>query len=135
MRDQTMPQTFDWTAIKQSFDADGYVHIRGFLSPDEAQQVRQRLDRFIADIVPTTPAGEVHYEIDGDLDTIKTITTLSTRDPYFQELFTNARFLDTAATLLGRRALPPCVHQINKPPRIGKATRPHQDAAYLTIPP
>ena len=130
-----MPDPFDWPAIKRVFDADGYVRVPGFLSPSQARETAARLDRFIRELVPNISADEVHYEIDGQVDTIKSITSLAKHDPYFRDLFNSEKFLTAAGFLLGGPATPPSVHQLNKPARVGPPTRPHQDAAYLSIPP
>ena len=130
-----MPEPFDWPTIKREFDRNGYVRVAGFLSPSQVSEAAARLDRFIRELVPTIPAEEVYYEIDGQADTIKSITSLAKHDPYFRDLFNSERFLAAAGYLLGGPATPPSVHQLNKPAKVGPPTRPHQDAAYLSIPP
>lgn len=77
----------------------------------------------------------MYYEIEGRADTIKSITTLAKHDSYFRDLFNSEKFLAAASYLLGGPATPPSVHQLNKPAKVGFPTRPHQDAAYLSIPP
>ena len=130
-----MGERFDWPAIKRRFEADGFVRVAGFLTPAEARTTRERLDRFIREIVPQIPANEVYYEIEGQADTIKSITSLAKHDPYFRDLFQSEKFRHAASCLLGGPASPPSVHQLNKPARVGLPTKPHQDAAYLSIPP
>lgn len=130
-----MPELFDWPAIKHLFDTNGFVRIPGFISPTEASEVAQRLQTFIRDIVPRIPTEEVYYDIEGQADTIKSITSLAEHDPYFHDLYNGENFIAAASCLLDGPAHPPSVHQLNKPAKVGKPTKPHQDAAYLSIPP
>ena len=130
-----MAESHDWTSIKREFDDNGFVRVPAFTSPDLTRETAKHLDRFIREWVPVIPANEVYYEIDGRVDTIKSITTLSKHDPFFHELYNSEPFLHAAAVLLGGPATPPCVHLLNKPANVGPATKPHQDAAYLTITP
>ena len=125
----------DLDSIKRSFDENGFARIPGFLDSTEAREAGDRLDRFIAELVPDLAPEEIFYEIEGQPDMIKSLTTLSTRDSYFHDLFNSERFGAVAEGMLGAPASPPMVHLLNKVPRIGKETLPHQDAAYLTIAP
>ena len=79
-----MPERFDWPAIKHDFDTNGFVRISGFLAPAPAAEAARRLEMFIRDVVPKIPAQEVYYEIEDQVDTIKSITSLAEHDPYFR---------------------------------------------------
>ncbi len=130
-----MSVPLDLITAKKDFDQEGYAILTNFLDVAETRQTRDRLDRFIRESVPSLPANEIFYEIEGQPDMIKSITTLSKQDSYFHDLFHCERFLAVAAQMLNEPASTSSVHLLNKVPRIGKQIPPHQDAAYLKIPP
>jgi len=101
-----MPERFDWPAIKHDFDTNGFVRIPGFLAPAQAAEAARRLEMFIRDVVPKIPAQEVYYEIEDQVDTIKSITSLAEHDPYFRDLY-NGEKLHRCRLLSARGGRPP----------------------------
>ena len=50
------------TQIKQEFDADGYVAMYSFFEDKKIQEIKNEIDRYIANIVPTLPNHHVFFE-------------------------------------------------------------------------
>ena len=57
--------------MKGRFDEDGFVALRGFLSPDEVAELRREIERYVAEVAPRIPASEVFYELKGRAETLK----------------------------------------------------------------
>lgn len=121
--------------LKPAFDRDGYVLIRGFYSPSEAQALRERFDRMIAQEVPSWPATEALYEVKGRPETLKYLSRVAEHDPYFKELIASDRFVKLAEGLLGDGVVSHGLEWFNKCPVLGKATPPHQDGYYYMLDP
>lgn len=132
MPDQT---NINIETTKAEFDENGFVALRGFLDPGEVEQVRENLERFIRDIVPTMPKEHVFYEDKADRSTLKQLQGLADRDPFFHGLMFGGRFEGLAETLLDDRAVGQNLQYFCKPPGVGKPTPPHQDGYYFKLKP
>lgn len=122
-------------ALKEGFDRDGYVCLRGFLDPQEVRWVSERMDRFIREVVPTLPPEEAFYEIKGDKSTLKQLQKPDSTDPVFRAFFEGPRFTNLAELLLGGPVVRKPLQWFNKPARVGSPTPPHQDGYYFMIEP
>lgn len=123
------------TQLKADFDRDGFVVLRGYLSPAEAAEVDAHVDRFIRDVLPTAPATTAFYEDKADPASIKRLQHMSTLDPWFGQLYGSDRFQGLASALLGDGARPSALQWFNKPARVGGVTPPHQDGFYFMLEP
>lgn len=127
--------TVSLDSLKEQFDRDGYVAIRGFLNAEEMNELTERMDRFIRDIVPTLPRETAYYEEKDRPETLKQIQSLVQHDSWFDELFKSERFTKLAEALLEGPVVRKNLQWFNKPPKIGQATPPHQDGYYFKIEP
>lgn len=125
----------DFRRLRKDFERDGYIFIRGFLSVEEVNELKQKLALFIQNVVPTMPDSEVFYENKADATTLKQLINLNFYDAYFEKMLKGSRFDTLAAEVLGETVLPKTLEYFNKPPRIGQPTPPHQDAYYFKITP
>ncbi|UCH25983.1 MAG: phytanoyl-CoA dioxygenase family protein [Trueperaceae bacterium] len=121
--------------LREDFNRDGYVALRGFLSDAEVAEVHQNLERLIAEVLPTLPRAQVFFEDKDDPGTLKQIQRLFEHDAYFAKLFFGSAFERLAEILLGGGVEGKNMQYFNKPPRIGQATPPHQDGYYFMLEP
>lgn len=121
--------------LKASFDKDGYVLIKGFLSREQVEEINIKLADYIQSVVPNMPAKHVFYENKERPETLKQLQDMQVHSSFFNQLMTDSAFEKIAELLLGEKAVGKNVEYFNKPPLIGKATPPHQDAFYFTIKP
>ena len=121
--------------IKQSFDRDGFVLMRKFVSTEEAANLNGQVDRYIADVVPGLPATEAYFEVKDDPDSLMRLSGMNRHDGFFESWHNEPRFIETAATLLDDEVVPTGVQLFDKPPRVGKITPPHQDGFYFMLEP
>src|SRR4051812_19395136 len=120
--------------LKADFDRDGFVVIRGFLNEGALARLHREIDRYVDQVVPALPRGAVLYEQLGDPSTLKHLVRL-TADPYFDALLHDAQYRGLASALLGDHVAPRELQWLNKPPRVGKPTPPHQDGYYFMLEP
>lgn len=129
----------NWTEnrelIKCAFDRAGYVCIPQFFSPDEVEDLRREIERYVADVVPYAPAGDVYYEVPGQPDTIKQLVRMNRHDAYFAQLIRDNRFVKLAELLLDSPVIDKNMQWFNKPVGNSRATPPHQDGYYFMLEP
>jgi len=126
--------THDDAALREIFRRDGFVHIDGFLSEGEVDEIDINLNRFIREVVPTLPNNTAMYQVSGQPKTLKQVANLE-NDAFFSRLFLSSKVRGTAEALLGQKAVPQEIQFFNKPPHIGSATPPHQDGYYFCLVP
>lgn len=129
-----MPPMLD-DATVETFRRDGVVILRGFLARDEVDDLLARIDRFVREVAPSLPAEEVYFEEAGRPESLQRLNRLNRHDPYFDVLRKSDRFKGVAERLLGEAVTEQHMMYFSKPPRVGKATPPHQDAYYWMIEP
>lgn len=122
-------------SLATSFQEDGYVAMRDFLSEQEVDELNGVLARFIEEKVPQLPAQHVFYEDKNDRGTLKQIQQLFTYDPFFERMMFGSRFEQTAEMLLGGPVVGKNMQYFNKPPGVGQPTPPHQDGFYFMLKP
>ena len=118
-----------------AFTRDGFLALTAFLTPDEVAETRTEVARFIRDRVPQLPREQVFYETLGEPDTLKQIVYLYQHESYFERLMFDSKFEQLAELLLQGPVVGKNMQYFNKPPRIGKATPPHQDGFYFMLDP
>ena len=120
---------------KKAYDEEGFVVIRAFLDAGELDELKARLSRYIAEIVPELEATESFYEDKDRPETLKQLFRLTEHDAFFEKEIAKGKFKQLAGLLVGEGAVDKGVMYFNKPPRVGQPTPPHQDAYYWKIAP
>ena len=126
---------YDLQQLKSKFDLDGYVVIRGFLSPLELAELNRELERYLAERVPKLSRGDVYYENPADPTTLKQMGLINQHDAYFADLTASPKWTGLAEGLLADKVVATELQWFNKPPHSGKATPPHQDGYYFMLEP
>ncbi len=120
---------------KTEFNERGFTVIRGFLGPDEVQEVLAQIQRYGREVVPGLEKHEVFYEDKNQPETFKYFKNMHTHDDYFGRMFQSNAFVKLAEHLLDGPVKGTNLSLFNKPARIGEATPPHQDGYYFKITP
>lgn len=118
-----------------TFERDGYIAIKSFLSQNESDELRRNTLRFIEEQVPELPDDVVYYEVSGDYSTLKQIQKLNEFDNYFDSFARSDKVTNLAAGLLGGGVELQNMQYFDKVPGLGKPTPPHQDGYYFMIKP
>lgn len=125
----------DFASLKSSYDADGFVVIRGFLPADELAELQRNLARYIREVVPTLPEGDAFYEDRTRPETLKQLHRME-QDAFFAEYLHHPLWKAAAEAMLGEPArVPNGAEWFNKPPHTQHATPPHQDNYYFCLEP
>jgi len=71
----------DYTQYKESYDRDGFVLMRNFLSADECEPLFAVLDSFIRDVVPSIPDEAAFYQDKSRPETLKQMQHMEKFEP------------------------------------------------------
>jgi phytanoyl-CoA hydroxylase len=121
--------------LKQNFDRDGYVAIKGFLNQPQSLELISQTQRFIKDVVPNIPVEEVYFEDKADNSSLKQVQKIYDYDSYYLALANSKSVVSLAEELLGGAVVLKNMQYFNKVPGIGQATPAHQDGYYFKIKP
>ncbi len=121
--------------LRQDYQKDGYVLLKGFLSPEEVSETLEQLALFRREVLPTMPDHHVFYEDKDKPDTLKQLQHLDEYHPFFHDLLHGSRFQRVAEILLEDAVVPRNFQYFNKPPLVGQPTPPHQDGYYFMLNP
>ena len=121
--------------VKEHFQQDGFAPMPGFVGAEEVAQVNERVDRYIADVLPGLPTSEALFEDADDPESLMRLSHMEKHDGFFASWYHDARFTGAAAALLGDDIVYTSVQLFDKPPRLGKITPPHQDGFYFMLEP
>ncbi|SHN14406.1 Phytanoyl-CoA dioxygenase (PhyH) [Cyclobacterium lianum] len=125
----------DISEIKKSFDADGFVHLPGFLKSGQVDGINARLKGWSEAKVDTMAPEHVKFEENGDFSSLKMLQDLQIYDPFFADILFDSSFTRLAEDLLEEKVFGKTLEYFNKPALIGKATPPHQDGYYFMLQP
>jgi phytanoyl-CoA hydroxylase len=123
------------SSLKDDFDRDGFVHVRGFLSPSDLRERLANLERYKQDVAPTLPANRVLYDRKGDEKFLKQLVDMQDADEFFMRWLKSDSNSQLARELLGEEAAPQTLEYFEKAPRQGTPTPPHQDGYYFCLKP
>ncbi len=124
----------DYTPLKKDFDRDGFVTVRQLLSKEEFEDLKQNLDRYIREVVPTLPDADAFYVDKKRPDTLKQMQHMQV-DPYFRDYTQHPKWIALAEALIGEKVRPEYPEWFNKPPGEEAPTPPHQDNYYFCLKP
>ena len=128
-------ESADQTDLLGDYQRDGFVLMQGFLSDETLGELRERLDRLIAEGLSSMPPEHVFYEDKDDPESLKQLQHVDAYEPWIADLFHDGVFRKLAEALLQGEVVPKNLQYFNKPPCVGKATPPHQDGYYFKLDP
>ncbi|MBI3962896.1 MAG: phytanoyl-CoA dioxygenase family protein [Deinococcus sp.] len=123
---------------KQTFDAEGFLKIEGFLSEEQIQEIESELSHYLQTMVPTLPMGDIVYETEASFWERREIRNLWRMEKYSEYLAALARqkdVLELVGTLVNGEPVLMAVELFAKPAHIGSAVPYHQDNAYFNLAP
>ena len=125
---------FDQSA-RSDFNQNGFVVIRRYQSTEEAQRLRNEVERYIAKVLPALSSEAAFYEDKQRPESLMRLERMDRHDTYFDQLLRNDCSTTLAEILLDDKAIPRDAAMFAKAPQIGTPTPPHQDGFYFKIEP
>jgi phytanoyl-CoA hydroxylase len=119
---------------KRSYEQQGFVIVRQFLSAAELAELRSNLDRYICEVVPRLAETEAFYQDRSRPETLKQLQRMG-RDPFFRDYVKHPKWTALAEALVGELVRAEEPEWFNKPPGTDHVTPPHQDNYYFCLAP
>ena len=116
------------------FERDGFVALSSFYREEELLNIEDELERFITERIPVLPPEHFFFEDKSNPSSLKQIQRLHEHESFFERMM-NDKPKKLAQELLGEPVIGKNLQYFNKPPILGNATPPHQDAYYFMIKP
>lgn len=124
----------NFSAFQESFDRDGFVVVPQLLAPAEFACLREELDRYIREVVPTLSDADAFYLDKRRPETLKQLQHMGV-DPFFRDYSRHPVWTALAAALLGEEVAGQDPEWFNKPAGTESPTPPHQDNYYFCLTP
>jgi ectoine hydroxylase-related dioxygenase (phytanoyl-CoA dioxygenase family) len=115
--------------VVETYRRDGVVGIPGLLSGDDVARVRSAIARYVAEVAPGVPAGDVVFEADGV--SVRNLWRMEFHDAFFAELGNRPSIVSAISALVGGAVELAAVETFNKPALHGSGVPQHQDNAYF----
>ncbi len=119
---------------QQAYAEHGFVIVRQLLANEELAELRENLDRYIRDVVPTLPEGDAFYQDRTRPETLKQLQRMGC-DPFFRDYAQHPKWAVLAEALVGEPVTVDQPEWFNKPPGTQHVTPPHQDNFYFCLAP
>src|SRR5690348_13680942 len=75
----------DYNQCKTTYDRDGFVVVKQFLTPQELAELQKNLDRYIREIVPTLPDSHAFYQERVRPESLKQMQFMEKVDSFFRD--------------------------------------------------
>lgn len=119
---------------KQSYDQQGFVIVRQLLKQTDFAELRENLDRYVREVVPSLPDADAFYHDRAKPETLKQLQRMGV-DAYFRDYVQHAEWTALAEALVGEPVTVDQPEWFNKPPGTNHVTPPHQDNYYFCLAP
>ncbi|MCC6414609.1 MAG: phytanoyl-CoA dioxygenase family protein [Opitutaceae bacterium] len=117
-------------ALRQSYEADGFVIIRGLLDASEFAELQANLDRYVRDVVPTLPKDQAFFDDYSKPETLRKMQSINKHDAWFSNFMQNGKHVAIQEYLMRDKCDPQGLEWFNKLPYDQNATPAHQDGFY-----
>jgi len=125
-----MPHTLDRDALRERYDADGFVIVRGLYPESEFKELQSQLDRYVRDVVPTLTKDAAFFDDYSRPETLRKMQSLNKHEPWFQRFLTQGRHVPLLEHFLRDKCSPQGLEWFDKLPYDTNATPAHQDGFY-----
>ena len=115
--------------VVADYRRDGVERMPHLLSRADMSDVGEALERYIRQVVPGLPDGDLVREADGR--SVRNLWRMEHYDEFFAALGRRERILQVAGALVGGDPVLCAVETFNKPARHGSGVPQHQDNAYF----
>jgi phytanoyl-CoA hydroxylase len=116
--------------LRDRFDEDGFVVIKGLYSLAEAGDLRSQVERYIREVVPRLPQDAAFFDDYSRPETLRKMQSLDKHDSWFRQFMNTGKHVPLLEYFLRDKFSPQGLEWFDKLPHDQNATPPHQDAFY-----
>lgn len=125
-----MTTTVDFDALRERYDSDGFVVVRGLFSPADFADLQSNLARYVREIVPDLPKEAAFFDDYGKPETLRKMQSLNKHDPWFDNFLKCGGHVPLLEHFLRDQCSPQGLEWFDKLPYDTNATPAHQDGFY-----
>ena len=125
-----MNDRLDYDVLRERYDEDGFVVVRGLFADAEFQELTSQIDRYRREIVPTLPKDAAFFEDYSKPETLQKLNSMEKHDPWFDNFLRYGRHIPLMEHFLRDQASPQGLQWFDKLPFDQNATPAHQDGFY-----
>jgi len=125
-----MSEKLDFEALRQNYDQDGFVVVRGLFDPASFQDLQSQLERYIREVVPTLPKAAAFFDDYSKPETLRKMQSLNKHDAWFKNFMDHGPHVALLEYFLRDTFSPQGLEWFDKLPYDKNATPPHQDGFY-----
>jgi phytanoyl-CoA hydroxylase len=125
-----MQANLDFDALRERYDEDGFVIVRGLFSPAAFRELHAQLDRYIREVVPTLPKDAAFFDDYAKPETLRKMQSLHRHDPWFDQFRLAGPQVPLLEHFLRDKYAPQGIEWFDKLPYDTQATPAHQDGFY-----
>ncbi|MEO6874622.1 MAG: phytanoyl-CoA dioxygenase family protein [Opitutaceae bacterium] len=122
------PQEFD--GLRERYEADGFVVVRGLYADAEFAELKSELDRYVRDIVPNLPKEAAFFDDYTKPETLRKMQSLNRHDPWFDNFLSHGSHVPLLEHFMRDKCSPQGLEWFDKLPYDTNATPAHQDGFY-----
>jgi phytanoyl-CoA hydroxylase len=116
--------------MRERFDEDGFVVVRGLLDAAELKELKGELERYIREVVPTLPKDAAFFDDYSKPETLRKMQALDRRDAWFGKFMNQGKHVGMMEYFLRDKYSPQGLEWFDKLPWDKNATPAHQDGYY-----
>ncbi|MEO6874353.1 MAG: phytanoyl-CoA dioxygenase family protein [Opitutaceae bacterium] len=124
----TTPADFD--TLRERYDADGFVVVRGLFAPADFADLQSNLARYVREVVPTLPKEAAFFDDYSKPDTLRKMQSLNKHDPWFDNFLKHGSHVPLLEHFMRDQCSPQGMEWFDKLPYDTNATPAHQDGFY-----
>lgn len=125
-----MIHKLDYDALRERYEADGFVVVRGLLAEGSLRELQSQLDRYVREVVPTLPKEAAFFDDYTRPETLRKMQSLNLHDPWFDTFLQHGGHIPLLEHCMRDRCVPQGLEWFDKLPFDTNATPAHQDGFY-----
>lgn len=125
-----MKNTLDFASLRERYDQDGFVIVRGLYEPAIFREIQTQLERYVREVVPTLPKDAAFFDDYTKPETLRKMQSLNRHDSWFADFILKGAHVPLLEFLLRDQFSPQAIEWFNKLPYDTQATPAHQDGFY-----
>lgn len=125
-----MKSRLDYDALRERYEEDGFVVVRGLYADAEFRELQAQLDRYVRDIVPTLPKEAAFFDDYSKPETLRKMQSLDRHDAWFKKFLMEGQHVALLEHFMRDRCAPQGLEWFDKLPYDTNATPAHQDGFY-----
>ncbi len=120
----------DYDALRERYEADGFVVVRGLFPAAEFKELQDQLDRYVRQVVPTLPKDAAFFDDYSKPETLRKMQSLNRHDPWFDRFLQQGSHVPLLEHFMRDKCSPQGLEWFDKLPYDTNATPAHQDGFY-----